>query len=273
MSLRRRSAAAVAAAAAAAMTLLVSGCGSGSSGDSVTGESTGSATATSTGTTSTLPEPTSQEEVRPGVSAADCDDPEAALTQAEWTEFCAPPTEGSVTVPEEAAIVYPDGLRLEIASLRTEPDDLDDGLPNENDDYDTAAYLTLRLTNTGAMTLPLPDGSAFMTANLLFGVNRYDAAGWAHSGGDLPAQLVPGTSAETELLYSLPSAELGTLAFTVNPDAGQYTDYTFTDVQTLIGRPPTRPTPAGPTDECIGYGCSPEQDAELNESEREANPD
>jgi hypothetical protein len=29
---------------------------------------------------------------------------------------------------------------------------------------------------------------------------------------------------------------------------------------------------AAPTiDECTGYGCSPEQDAELNESEAEAN--
>jgi hypothetical protein len=30
-------------------------------------------------------------------------------------------------------------------------------------------------------------------------------------------------------------------------------------------------TPPTTDGECVGYGCSPEQDAELNESEREAN--
>jgi hypothetical protein len=33
-------------------------------------------------------EPVSNEDVRPGVSAADCEDPNSDLTQAEWVEFC-----------------------------------------------------------------------------------------------------------------------------------------------------------------------------------------
>ncbi len=61
--------------------VVLAGCGSDAQGGSA--ESSG--TSTSTGTAG----PTSQDEVRPDVSAEDCDDPDAALTQAEWIEFCA----------------------------------------------------------------------------------------------------------------------------------------------------------------------------------------
>ncbi|SNR96599.1 hypothetical protein [Blastococcus mobilis] len=36
-------------------------------------------------------EPLSQDTIRPGITAENCDDPDAALTQAEWVEFCAEP--------------------------------------------------------------------------------------------------------------------------------------------------------------------------------------
>jgi hypothetical protein len=66
--------------------------------------------------------PLTQETIREGISAEDCDDPDAALTQAEWVEFCAdvapegPPVNerGNVvaTVGEPVTVLGPDGEPL-----------------------------------------------------------------------------------------------------------------------------------------------------------------
>ena len=48
-------------------------------------------------------QPVSNEDVRPDVSAADCDDPNSNLTQAEWVEFCAGEMEGGEEALEQEA--------------------------------------------------------------------------------------------------------------------------------------------------------------------------
>lgn len=229
--------------------------------------------------------PTSQDEIRSGVSAEDCDDPDAALTQAEWTEFCAEPVEGPVS---DGPHQWDDGMAAEIVSVTAEADPEYDNPAN-----DTHVLMTVRFTNNGTATFDWggdpnvvfeggPDGA------LLYGINRMPASGYRYDGeNDLPRQLVPGTSADKIFSAYMPGTELGTLAFEVVPVwNGPYTPFTFTGVDQLLQTPsapapepapgPPAPTPepapaAPPTEECIGYGCSPEQDAELNEWEREAN--
>jgi hypothetical protein len=48
-------------------------------------------------------QPVSNDDVRPEVSAADCDNPDAALTQAEWVKFCAGEMEGGEEALEQEA--------------------------------------------------------------------------------------------------------------------------------------------------------------------------
>ncbi|SDN35408.1 hypothetical protein SAMN05660642_04647 [Geodermatophilus siccatus] len=235
---------------------LLAGCGGddGGDGDQAEPEATEAAG---------LPEPTSPEEIREGVSAADCENPDVALTQAEWTEFCSP--EGPVSEPHQ----WDNGIAAQVVSVTTEAD------PEYDNPYnDTHALVTVRFTNNGTAAFDWggdpnvimeggPDG------DLLYGANRYPASGYMYDGdNDLPLQLRPGTSADKIFSAYLPGAELGTLAFQVTPVwNGPMTPWTFTDVQTLLTDAP----PPRPADECIGYGCSPEQDEAINEAEREAN--
>lgn len=58
-----------------ALSVLLAGCGSSGAAD---------IPASRTGTVSA-------DDVRPGISAEDCDNPDAALIQAEWKQFCADP--------------------------------------------------------------------------------------------------------------------------------------------------------------------------------------
>jgi hypothetical protein len=48
-------------------------------------------------------QPVSNEDIRPDVSAADCDDPQSDLTQAEWVEFCAGEMQGGEEALEQEA--------------------------------------------------------------------------------------------------------------------------------------------------------------------------
>lgn len=171
--------------------------------------------------------------IRPGISEADCDDPTADLTMAEWTEFCsgvvseAPVSDG----PHE----WPDGIAAEVVSVSTEPD-----AESGNPANDTYATVTIRFTNTGDQTFTgwSGDSTATPTGTLLYGENRYEASQYGcqdPSLGDVPRQLVPGTSADYAICAYLPAPELVTLAVEVQPVwGGSYEPFTFTGVEALV---------------------------------------
>ncbi len=178
----------------------------------------------------------------PAVGEAEVDPcgPGSTLSDEEIAQACpeggeAVAAEGSVTVPDEAFVVYPDGMRSEIVSVSTQAPSMGNNDPAE----DTEVLVTVRLSNIGSQTLPLwPDGSIDYGETLLYGANRYTATRWfSDQGGteDAPQQLVPGTDVDIVSTFTLPGSELGTLAFTTNPNSQVYTAYTFTDVQTLLG--------------------------------------
>ena len=78
-----------------------------------------------------------------------------------------------------------------------------------------------------------------LSDQLLYGENRYEAQGWmamdnAQASDTLPQRIVPGSSAEYVAVFSLPSAEADTLAFSFSPDPATYPVHTFTDVETLL---------------------------------------
>jgi hypothetical protein len=78
----------------------------------------------------------------------------------------------------------------------------------------------------------------YVSEDLSYGLNLYDAQGWATLEGgvtDLPAQLVPGTSATTMSTFTLPSAGMVEgLRFTFNPNSEVLTEHTWTGVETLV---------------------------------------
>jgi hypothetical protein len=90
--------------AAVLVCLAVAGCGGGETADTASEE------------------PVGNETIRPDVSAEDCDDPDAALTQAEWVEFCADrvteeaPPESDVEVSPRGNVVASVGADLPIAA-------------------------------------------------------------------------------------------------------------------------------------------------------------
>jgi hypothetical protein len=145
--------------------------------------------------------------------------------------------EGSVTTEEGSYVEYPDGYHAVISEVTAGPADETLISPDEPE-MDGQVTVTMTITNKGDAPIALNNDS-FGTSpvRLLYGENRYEAQGWMTDGGvgDLPQQLVPGTSAEFATDFTLPTAETaGPLAVEFNPDASVYLTYTFTDVETLI---------------------------------------
>jgi hypothetical protein len=159
-------------------------------------------------------------------------------------EFCASAVgdigvvpEGSVTTEDGSFIEYPDGYHAVISSVTAGPAD-ETLIDDERPELDGMITVTMTITNKGEAPIQLNnDGFGTSQVNLYYGENRYEAQGWMTTGGvgDLPQQLVPGTSAEFANDFTLPSAEMdGPLAVEFSPDANVYTKYLFTDVETLI---------------------------------------
>jgi hypothetical protein len=140
--------------------------------------------------------------------------------------------EGSVTTDDGSFIQYPDGLRGEITGVTVQPNDAQHP-SDEHPDFDRLVTVTVKLSNTGEATIPLQlDPSP---GTLLYGENRYEAQGWFTDNGsdDLPQQLVPGTDASFNTDYTLPANGLSKLALQFTPSSSKYTQYTFTEVETL----------------------------------------
>ena len=133
-----------------------------------------------------------------------------------------PITEGSVTGPNGASVVYPgDMLRVDIANVTKEPTGPDQShYESDHPDFDEIVTVTVQLTNTGTEDIPLQRPANGVSVQLLYGQDRYRATGWMTDGGEatLPQQLVPGSTTTLRQDFTLPSSELGTLAVLLNRD-------------------------------------------------------
>jgi hypothetical protein len=155
-----------------------------------------------------------------------------------------PITEGSVTGPNGASVVYPgDRLRVEIVKVSKEPTGPGHShYESDHPDFDEIVTVTVQLTNTGTEDIPLQRPANGVSVQLLYGQDRYRATGWTRDGGEapLPQQLVPGSTTTLRQDFTLPSSGLGTLAVQFNRDVPSpgapsgSPDYLFTDVQTLL---------------------------------------
>jgi len=155
-----------------------------------------------------------------------------------------PITEGSVTGPSGASVVYPgDGLRVEIVKVTKESTGPGQShYDSDHPDFDGVVTVTVALTNAGTGDISLQRPVNEVGVQLFYGLGRYPATGWTTDGGDsdLPQRLVPGSKTTFRQDFTLPSSALGTLAVQVNrdvPSPGALSgspNYLFTDVQTLL---------------------------------------
>jgi hypothetical protein len=165
------------------------------------------------------PAGSSAEELNPNA----CGDETFRAAHAEYCDSADPLNQGPVT---EAAD-FGDGTAAMITGATTEPNPHGDEFPDE---ADTLLTVTVEFTNSGPATVPFD-----LTAELSRGVNGYSVGHWNLPGEDLPARLVPGTSATATLQWLVDGATLGTepLALTLNPGSAP-SDWTFSDVQDAL---------------------------------------
>jgi hypothetical protein len=155
-----------------------------------------------------------------------------------------PITEGSVTGPNGASVVYPgDGLHVEIVKVTKEPTGPGQShYESDYPDFDEIVTVTVQLINTGTEDISLQRPANGVGVQLFYGQDRYRATGWVTDGGEAPLlqRLVPGSKTTFRQDFTLPSSELGALAVQFNRDVqapgapSGSLDYLFTDVQTLL---------------------------------------
>jgi hypothetical protein len=279
----------------AATCLLLTACG-GSGGDSSSSE-----------------EPLSQDTIRPGITAEDCDDPDAALTQAERVEYCAEPVPSGPPVNERGNLAAafgqpvivpaPDGQPLvEVTVDVITVDHPCDGPAVIREQPENGHFIGVALTvtaqpalaeyqspfggNAFAMTGPFGSGMSIIGADGFTedGISSSYAAFTcsADSNDMIGLRVQPGQNYRgVAVLDSANTA--GTLIWQpiVSSTEGENPpgfEWTFGDPTAATAPNPAGSGSSGTTggapstpDECIGYGCSPEQDAEINEGEAEAN--
>jgi hypothetical protein len=227
--------------AAVGASLVIASCSAGD--HAKTGSSSSAAASTSSSATDS-PDPAAVASLpvdERGMDPHNCEDPAFKNV---YPHFCngapAPegagaPLEGSVTLPGGTSIDYSDGLRAEIVSVTSKPNDpnVTGYAASSHPDFDTLVSVVFRLTNAGSSVLQLQEVGAHL--QLLYGQDRYDATCWATDGGeqDLPQRLVPGSSATFDQDCTMPSSGQSVLALTFTP-ADVPISYTFTDVQTLL---------------------------------------
>ncbi|WP_089339021.1 hypothetical protein [Blastococcus mobilis] len=135
----------------------------------------------------------------------------------------------SVTEPEGNFVEFPDGLKVTIVSLAVP----DPEVFRQQADGEQPLVLTTRWENTSAEPIEFADYDT-TNARLLSGPNGFQADHYAVGGPDteLPARLVPGTTFDYKIYYSVPDPSELELVFNPNPEV--YLDFTFTDVETLL---------------------------------------
>lgn len=164
----------------------------------------------------------------PSVAAADA----SAATPAPM------PTEGSVTQPDGRFITYPDGFTARITKVEQVPSEWGVDVPAGL----AVVRVTIDLDNAGTVPVPLVDPAPHMA--LCYGPNRDEAdpeAGYSGNGprytlqNDLPRRVAPGRTVHYVRSFTVPTDSLDQLAVSVSPP-GTYTEFTFTDAQTMLKR-------------------------------------
>jgi hypothetical protein len=136
----------------------------------------------------------------------------------------------SVVEPEGNFVEFPDGLRVTVVSLQ-QPDP---AVFAAQADGEQPLVLTTHWENVGTAPVELA-GYDNVRAALLSGPNGFEADQYAVGGPgtELPVRVAPGSPFDYQVYYSVSDVSALDLVFNPNPDA--YADFTFTDVEQLIG--------------------------------------
>lgn len=128
---------------------------------------------------------------------------------------------------------WPDGVTAAVVSVTSSP-----AVAPEIPAEDTDVIVVVEFGNQGATTLSFGESPNQVDAGpavaLLYGANRTSAHQWYYEANTLPTQLTPGTTARWTASFTMPGAELGTLAVTVSP-TDAHPPWTFTGAETLAG--------------------------------------
>jgi hypothetical protein len=157
-------------------------------------------------------------------------------------------TEGPVTTADGRFIEYPDGFRIDFVSAKEfSSAEVEKALPgsydvktgNERDiaDGNVAVKVTLKYTNGTSENLPVESSSMM---NGFYGVNRVpaDSVSWADDNifhrDPMPTRIASGSSELFWNTFEVPKADLA--SFVVEPDllGGDYTTYTFTEIDQVL---------------------------------------
>lgn len=138
-------------------------------------------------------------------------------------------SEGSVTTEDGSFVEYPDGLKVTLTGVEV----ADPEVFREQESGETPLVIVTKWENVGTEPVELA-GYNTASVSLLAGVNGFEAPAYAVGGDDtsLPARVMPGTSFEYRTYHSVADPSVLEVRFT--PDPAKYTEYAFTDVETLL---------------------------------------
>ncbi len=142
----------------------------------------------------------------------------------------APLLEGPASEPAD----FGNGITARILSVGVLPPGADPYPSFE--DVGHAVRLVVEVTNNGTEIFEFPATRLMVTETAMFGPNWAEGRKWFTDGdaSELPARLVPGTSATTASLFTLPAEGLSDLTFVFNPNPEVLAPYTFLDVEELV---------------------------------------
>jgi hypothetical protein len=142
-------------------------------------------------------------------------------------------------------VEYPDGVVVRLVKMQRLPANLSGHITGEGEvtplPSDQALIrATLSVKNGSPQPLTEFDTHAHMT--LLYGENRYEAeqdSGYVDApppelNPELPTRVAAGSTVEFSQSFDVPAADVKALAVLAQINSGVYTDYTFTDAQTLL---------------------------------------
>lgn len=150
-----------------------------------------------------------------------------------------------MTTADGSFVQYPDGVVVRLAKMQRLPADLSGSIDDQGQVVPlpkdkVLIRATLSVKNGSAQPLTEFDTHANMV--LLYGENRYEAeqdSGYVDApppelNPKLPTRLAAGSTVEFSQSFDVPATDVGVLAVQAEINSGVYTNYTFTDAQTLL---------------------------------------
>lgn len=135
----------------------------------------------------------------------------------------------SLADPGGNVVHFPNGLKVTIVSLETP----DPEVFRQQEDGEQPLVLTTRWENPSSEPIEFADYDT-VSAQLLSGPNGFEVDHYAVGGADteLPARLVPGSTFDYRVYYSVP--DMSTLELRFSPDKRTYEVATFTEAEALL---------------------------------------